>query len=79
MHRARLVDRDDPARVACAIAKSVGPAPARNRLRRRFRAWAYHADLEPGFGYFVRFRPTAARLRWPELVAEFDAALARFP
>ena len=55
----------DPPRVAFGITRKVGPAVARNRLRRRLRELARGSGL-PGGVWFVSAAPGAAE-------APFDA------
>lgn len=70
-----LAGRDE-ARVAFAVNRRVGPAVARNRLRRRLRAlWR---ELEPAPGdYLVITAPPAAGLSFAELGGLLRAAMAR--
>lgn len=59
----------DPPRVAFAIARQVGSAPVRNRLRRRLRAAVReHAPtLVPGASYLIGAAPEAATLPYSTL------------
>lgn len=61
--------------VAFAIGRSVGNAPARNRLRRRIRAILADLDLAPGT-YLVSAGPAATRLTPEELRAQLMQATA---
>ena len=58
-----------PPRVAYALGRAIGPAVARNRLRRRLRALVTATDLPPGF-YLIGAQPIAAQRSRSEL--EFD-------
>ena len=56
-----------PPRVAFAIGRTVGPAVARNRLRRRLRAiLAATSELRPGL-YLIGTRPAVLELTFGEL------------
>ena len=61
--------------VAFAVGKPVGPAVARNRLRRRLRAVIADAGPPPGT-YLVTARPEAATLSDQELRALVQRGLA---
>ena len=64
-----------PPRVAYAVAKRVGNAVVRNRLRRRLRAAAGGVvDLAPG-AYLVRVAPEAATLSYEDLKAQVTRAM----
>lgn len=71
----RLDDGSAPPRVAYAIGRVVGPATARNRLRRRLRAIMAEVELEPGT-YLLSAGPGAARLSDQDLRADVRLALA---
>jgi ribonuclease P protein component len=58
-----------PPRVAYALGRAIGPAVARNRLRRRLRALLTAIELPPGF-YLIGAQPIAAHRSRSEL--EFD-------
>ena len=70
----------DEVRVAFAIGRRVGPAVARNRLRRQLRAAVREIDVETGGlrpgAYLVSLRPEAARRPYAELRSDVGAALA---
>lgn len=66
-------DPRDPLRFGFIVSKAVGDAPARNRLRRRYRALGrslVDAELH-GHDVVVRALPGAAELSWESLTAEF--------
>ena len=58
-----------PPRVAYALGRAIGPAVARNRLRRRLRAMLSTIELPPGL-YLIGAQPIAAQRSTSEL--EFD-------
>ena len=58
-----------PPRVAYALGRAIGPAVARNRLRRRLRAMLSTIELPPGL-YLIGAQPIAAQRSASEL--EFD-------
>jgi ribonuclease P protein component len=70
---------DQPPSVAYAVPKAVGPAVARNRVRRRLRPLVAQAAAEgalrPG-RYLVTARPPAAQRTSAELRRDLRAALA---
>ncbi len=72
VHVTRLAD-DGPPRLAFAVSRRFGSAPARNRIRRRIRAAAADLPLEPGMGYLVRVQPGADRLPFTRLVDDLAA------
>ena len=61
------------------VARAVGPAVVRNRVRRRLRHLVASrlADLPAGSRIVVRALPPAATSSFSELGADLDAALAR--
>lgn len=64
----------DRAAVAYAVARSVGPAVVRNRVRRRLRAAV--AELDPAAGtYLVAVTPAAAATPYAALRDDLAAAL----
>jgi ribonuclease P protein component len=65
-------------RVAFAVARRVGTAVVRNRLRRRIRAILADAGLAPG-AYLVSVRPEAAALPPSEFRSALGGALAALP
>jgi ribonuclease P protein component len=66
-----------PPRVAFAIGRAVGPAVARNRLRRRLRA-LLTSELEPPPGwYLIGARPSANELTFDQLRNELTALLSK--
>jgi ribonuclease P protein component len=67
-------------RVAFAVARRIGTAVARNRLRRRLRALLARraADLPPGL-YLIGARPAAVSAGFARLAADVDVLLTRLP
>ena len=67
-----------PPRVAYAVAKRVGPAVVRNRVRRRMRAAtrAHRAALAPGGVYLFGAAPTAGAVPFAEIDAAMGELLA---
>ncbi len=67
-----------PAHVGFVVAKSVGRAVERNRVRRRLRAVVSHRtdQLPPGGRLVVRALPGSSELDSTVLARDFDAALA---
>jgi ribonuclease P protein component len=69
----------DPADLPCAafaIARTVGPAVVRNRLRRRLRAAL--VELAPPAGtYLIAVEPVAAQRSYAELRDDLAGALAQ--
>jgi ribonuclease P protein component len=65
-------------RVAFAIARRLGTAVARNRLRRRLRALlaGRAAELPPGL-YLIGARPAAVSAGFSRLTADMDVLLSR--
>jgi ribonuclease P protein component len=72
-------DPSAPPRIAFSIARSVGSAVQRNRLRRRLRALVREPDLPlvPGASYLVQANPAAAALDTVDLRSNLRSALAR--
>jgi ribonuclease P protein component len=70
----------DGVRVAYAIGRAVGPAVARNRLRRRLRAAAREIDSAgpglPAGAYLVALRPEATGRSYAELRNDLATACA---
>ncbi|WP_130177662.1 ribonuclease P protein component [Cryobacterium sp. SO1] len=68
-----------PVRFGFIVAKNVGGAVVRNRVRRRMKAASF--DLLPGVpaGTEIVFRalPTSVHASWPDLVAELSNALIK--
>jgi ribonuclease P protein component len=68
-----------PVRFGFIVAKNVGGAVVRNRVRRRLKAASF--DLLPGVpaGTEVVFRalPNSVHASWPDLVAELSTALVK--
>jgi len=64
-----------PPRVAYALGRAIGPAVARNRIRRRLRALLEHTSLPPGM-YLIGAQASAARLSSTELAFDLDRLVA---
>lgn len=66
-------------RIGFVVARSVGPAVTRNRVKRRLRhLLRERLDSLPGFGVLVvRAQPAAARASYADLGAELDRLLER--
>ena len=67
-----------PPRVAFALGRTLGPAVARNRLRRRLRVLLSSVDLPPGL-YLIGARPGAAERSYIELTFDVERLLRRLP
>ncbi|HEV7623058.1 MAG TPA: ribonuclease P protein component [Amnibacterium sp.] len=61
----------DPLRVGVIVARNVGGAVVRNRVRRRIKAaaWPLAAEVS-GLDVVVRALPAAATASWPDLAGE---------
>ena len=72
-------DPDQPGRVGFVVARSVGPAVTRNRVKRRLRHLMRErvADLEQGSLLVVRAQPASAQASYRDLGAELDRCLRR--
>jgi ribonuclease P protein component len=71
---------DGPPRFGFTVAKKVGKATERNRVRRRLREMVRLAPAErmrTGYDYVLVGRRAALALPFARLVAEFEAALQR--
>jgi ribonuclease P protein component len=68
-----------PGRVGFVVARSVGPAVTRNRVKRRLRHLMRErvAGLEDGSLLVVRAQPAAAEASYRDLGAELDRCLGR--
>lgn len=68
-----------PARFGFIVAKNVGGAVSRNRVRRRLKAASYEilASVRPGTDVVVRALPSALDASWPVLRAELAEALVK--
>ena len=61
----------EPLRVGVIVARNVGGAVLRNRVRRRIKAAAWPLSAEiTGLDVVVRALPAAAGATWPDLAAE---------
>jgi ribonuclease P protein component len=73
--------RDDalPVRFGFIVAKTVGGAVVRNRVRRRLKAIGYEltARIEPGTDVVIRALPASAQASWTILQNEILGLLAR--
>ncbi|HBW20459.1 MAG: ribonuclease P protein component [Streptosporangiaceae bacterium] len=69
----------EPARVGFIVSRAVGPAVARNRVRRQLRhlARGYLPSLPGGSLLVVRANPRAATSRQAELAAELDLVIRK--
>jgi ribonuclease P protein component len=68
-----------PPRAAFAIGKATGGAVVRNRIRRRLRAGLrdlQRRDALPAGAYLLGGTAELARLPWPALLADLEAAVA---
>ncbi|TFD78321.1 ribonuclease P protein component [Cryobacterium fucosi] len=70
----------EPVRFGFIVAKNVGNAVRRNRVRRRLKAASF--DLlplvRPGTDVVIRALPSANAVSWPELYSEVEGALAKY-
>lgn len=68
-----------PPRVAFAIGRAAGGAVTRNRIRRRLRAALLELQRTgrlPAGSYLVGGGAELARLAWPQLLRDLDAAIS---
>jgi ribonuclease P protein component len=76
-----VINRDDdgPVRFGLIVAKNVGNAVVRNRVRRRLKAACYAAlnDICPGFDLVVRALPGSADASWVSLRGDVFGVVAR--
>ncbi|WP_394940408.1 ribonuclease P protein component [Psychromicrobium sp. YIM B11713] len=72
-----LVEPTGPSRVGFIVAKTVGNAVVRNRIRRRLRAAAAStvSQRPVGLRIVVRALPAAATASWQELSKDYSSAL----
>jgi ribonuclease P protein component len=72
--------RDDamPVRFGFIVAKTVGGAVVRNRVRRRLKAIGYElsAGIEPGTDVVIRALPASAQASWTSLQNEILGLVA---
>jgi len=68
-----------PTRVGFVVSRAVGPAVARNRVRRRLRHLVRDrlAVLPDGVSVVVRAQPAAATMTSTELATEIDRAFSK--
>jgi ribonuclease P protein component, eubacterial len=76
---ARRTSDERPPRFGFIVAKTVGNAVTRNRVRRRLKAIAYEAvpGLAPGTDVVVRALPAAAQAPWTTLQEDIHRAVDR--
>lgn len=79
VHLLCRADDDSPPRAGLIVARTVGNAVVRNKVKRRLRhIVAGHVDrLPPGSLLVVRANPRAASARHDELAAECESGLER--
>ncbi len=78
--QARRRDDEGPARVGFTVARKVGNAVERNRVRRRLKEMVRLLPVEPmrlGFDYVLIGRREALALPFARLRADFETALRR--
>jgi ribonuclease P protein component len=70
---------DSTSRIGFVVAKAVGPAVTRNRVKRRLRHLCRERieGLPPGSLLVVRALPPAAKASYADLAAELDRCLVR--
>ena len=67
-----------PPRVAFALGRTLGPAVARNRLRRRLRVLLSSVDLPPGL-YLIGAGPGVVERSYIELTFDVERLVRRLP
>ena len=73
---ARRTQPEDPLRIGVIVAKNVGKAVTRNRVRRRIKAIGWELAREvPGIDVVVRALPQAAGARFQDLEGEVRSAV----
>jgi ribonuclease P protein component len=78
--QARPRNDTQPPRFGFTVAKKVGNAPERNRVRRRLKEMvrvAADARAHAGYDYVLVGRRTALGMPFARLIGEFEGALAR--
>jgi ribonuclease P protein component len=78
--QARKRGDDGPARIGLTVAKKVGTAVERNRVRRRLRELVRHSDAlhaRRGHDYVLIARRTALSAAFAGMIEELDGALRR--
>ena len=78
--QARARNDTRPPRFGFTVAKKVGNAPARNRVRRRLKEMVRVAAVNrahAGFDYVLIGRRAALGMRFSQLIGEFEGALRR--
>ena len=70
----------EPVRFGFIVAKNVGNAVRRNRVRRRLKAASFSLlpSVRPGTDVVIRALPSANDVSWPELYSEVEGALAKY-
>lgn len=68
-----------PVRFGFIVAKNVGGAVSRNRVRRRLKAASYEilSSVRPGTDIVVRALPTSLDASWPVLKSELSEAIVK--
>jgi ribonuclease P protein component len=78
--QARARNDTQPPRFGFTVAKKVGNAPERNRVRRRLKELVRVAALvrtRAGYDYVLVGRRAALGMRFSQLIGEFEGALQR--
>lgn len=78
--QARARNDTQPPRFGFTVAKKVGNAPERNRVRRRLKEMVRVAAVSrahAGFDYVLIGRRAALEMRFSQLIGEFEGALQR--
>jgi ribonuclease P protein component len=78
--QARARNDTQPPRFGFTVAKKVGNAPERNRVRRRLKEMVRVAAVNrvhTGFDYVLIGRRAALGMRFSQLIGEFEGALRR--
>ncbi|MBC7442446.1 MAG: ribonuclease P protein component [Ramlibacter sp.] len=70
----------DPARFGFIVAKNVGDAVRRNRVRRRLKAASFEllSAVRPGTDVVIRALPSATHAEWSTLRTELAQALDKY-
>jgi ribonuclease P protein component len=73
----RRTEAGDPLRVGVIVARNVGGAVVRNRVRRRIKAaaWPLSAEIR-GLDVVVRALPAAAGASWDDLAGEVRSSVS---
>jgi ribonuclease P protein component len=75
----RVTSEPTPVRFGFIVAKNVGGAVVRNRVRRRMKAASFDLlpDVPAGTEVVFRALPASVSASWPDLVAELSHALVK--